>query len=169
MVVTDEETGVKVGAEEGVLPPDTVLVVEPSDFILTDAAGKYTAFDISLENGGVKIQPNGKVQVSIPVPTDYDKGRLTVYHVAEDGIKTELPCTVIGDAVTFETDHFSLYVVAEKATAQMAGDNSLPDEKNDGSPVLWIVLGAALAAATGGGFALWWVKFRKKPEPDPEQ
>ncbi len=163
IVLTDDETGVKLGAKEGVLPPDATLVVEPSDFVLTDATGKFAAFDISLESGGVKIQPNGKVQVSIPVPSDYDMERLTVYHIAEDGTKTELPCAVTGGAVTFETDHFSLYVVAEKDAAQMAGEN------NGGSLVIWIVVSIVLAAGAGCGFALWWFKLRKKPAADPEQ
>lgn len=162
VVVTDEETGVKVGAEEGVLPPDTTLVVEPSNFVLTDTAGKFTAFDISLENGGAKIQPDGKVQVSIPIPAGYDRERLTVYHIAEDGTKTELLCAVTGDVITFETDHFSLYVVAEKAT-----DNNALSGKS-GNLALWIILGFVLVAATGGAFALWWFKFRKKPETAPE-
>ena len=167
VVMTDEETGIKIGAEEGVLPPDTSLVVKPSNFVLTDAAGKFTAFDISLDNGGAKIQPNGKVQVSIPVPADYDRERLTVYHIAEDGTKSELPCSVSGDTITFETDHFSLYVVAEKA----ADDNTLsggePNQKS-GSPVIWIALGIVLVVAAGGAFALWWFKLRKKSEADPE-
>ena len=168
VVVTDEETGIKIGAEEGVLPPDTTLVVEPSSFVLTDAAGKFTAFDISLENGGTKIQPDGKVQVSVPIPAGYDRERLTVYHIADDGTRTELPSTIVEDTITFETDHFSLYVVAEKAAAD---ENALPGgepNQKSGNPVIWIVLGIILVAAAGGAFALWWFKFRKKPAPDPE-
>lgn len=166
VVITDEETGIKLGAAEGVVPSDTALVVKPSNFVLEDAAGKFAAFDISLENGGAKIQPNGKVQVSIPVPAGYDKERLTIYHIADDGTKTELPCTVTGDAVTFETDHFSLYVLAEKAAVQTADDTPQPSKKGS-SPVVWIVLVIVLIAAAGG-FVLWWFKLRKKPEIDSE-
>lgn len=165
VVLTDGETGIQLGAEEGVLPPDTALVVKPSDFVLTDAAGQFTAFDISLENGGARIQPDGRVQVSIPIPAGYDRKRLAVYHIAEDGTRTELPSAVVGEAITFETAHFSLYVVAEKAAAQAAGVASLPGGKpaeKGGSPVIWIILCVVLAAAAGGGFALWYVKFRKK-------
>lgn len=165
VVLTDEETGIQLGAEEGVLPPDTALVVKPSDFVLTDAAGQFTAFDISLENGGARIQPDGRVQVSIPIPAGYDRERLAVYHIAEDGTRTELPSAVVGDAITFETAHFSLYVVAEKAAAQAAGVASLPGgepAEKGGSPAIWIILCVVLAAAAGGGFALWYVKFRKK-------
>lgn len=157
VVMTDEETGIQIGAKEGVLPADTTLVVTPSHFVLADAAGKYAAFDISLENSGAKIQPNGKVQVTMPIPADYDRERLTIYYVAEDGTKTELPCSVSGDTITFETDHFSLYVLAEKTADATA---STP-EKTGNSPWLWIALGVVLVAVAGGGFALWWFKIRK--------
>lgn len=150
--VADKKTGVKISAEEGVLPPDTQLVVAPADYKLADAAGKFVAFDISLENGGGKIQPDGRVRVSIPIPDGYDRDRLTVYYIAEDGAKAEMPSAVAGNTITFETDHFSLYVVTEKTAVQTTG----------GSPVLWIVLGIVLLAAAGGGFALWWFKFRRK-------
>ncbi len=112
--LTDEETGVQVEAAAGVLPAETVLTVEPSTYKL-EGVQHYTAFDISLERDGVKVQPNGKVKVTLPIPAGYDKAKLTVYRVEADGSKTELPCTVNGDAVTFETDHFSVYLLAEKA------------------------------------------------------
>ena len=168
VVMTDEETGIKIGAAEGVLPSDTSLVVKPSNFVLTDAAGKFTAFDISLESGGAKIQPNGKVQVSIPIPAGYDKTRLTIYCIADDGAKTELPSSVNGNTITFETNHFSTYVVAEKAVAHKIGNHSQLDEKTGGNPVAWIVLGIVLVAVAGGGFALWWFKLRKKSPTNPE-
>lgn len=171
VVITDEESGIKLGAAEGVLPPDTALVVKPSNFVLEDADGKFAAFDISLENGGAKIQPNGKVQVSIPVPAGYDKERLTVYHIADDGTKTELSCTITGDAVTFETDHFSLYVLAEKASVQTADDTPQPDGNGNpkgGSQVVLIIVIVVLIAVAGGGFALWRFKLRKKTEIDSE-
>ncbi len=172
VVLIDEETGLKLGAAAETVPSDTVLVVKPSDFVLEDAAGKFTAFDISLENGGVRIQPDGKVQVSIPIPAGYDKKRLTVYHIDGD-VKTELPCMVAEDSVTFETDHFSLYVLAEKAvvqtpvegTVQQPGERSSP--KGDG-PVVWLALGVAVVVAAGGGVVFWRSKSRKKPENDAE-
>lgn len=74
MTVADEQTGVKLTAQEGILPENVVLVVQPSDYVLPDAAGKFTAFDLSLEKDGVKkIQPNGKVQVPSPFQKDMTK------------------------------------------------------------------------------------------------
>ncbi len=153
----DEETGVQLEAAAGVLPPEAVLTVEPvesPDFAL-DGADKYTAFDISLEINGSKIQPNGKVKVTLPIPAGYDKAKLTVYRVEADGSKTELPCTVNGDAVTFETDHFSVYLLAEKSTTpateatestESTEDAATPPMGENGALVLWSTLFACAAA-----------------------
>lgn len=151
VTVTDAETGVEVSAEAGVLPENTVLVVKPSDYVLQDADGKFAAFDITLEKDFVKIQPNGKVRVSIPIPIGYDKEHLTIYRITDDGVRTALPSTVEGDRIVFETDHFSLYVIAETATGGQSGGKNT---------VMWISLSVLLLALLLGGVALWHFKFR---------
>lgn len=152
ITVADGQTGVKLTAQQGILPENVVLVVQPSDYVLPDAAGKFAAFDLSLEKDGVKIQPNGKVQVSIPIPEGYDKTRLAVYYIGENGEKTERPSVVKDDAILFETDHFSLYVVAEKEAA-------VPPKTGDGSGN-YILLAMILAA--GSGIAMRRLQTRKK-------
>ncbi len=144
--LTDAKTGVSLSAAEDVLPADTVLVVVPSDYNPENIAGKFVAFDISLEKDGVKIQPNGKVKVTLPIPAGYDKAKLTVYRVEADGSKTELPCTVNGDAVTFETDHFSVYLLAEKAATpateatESTEDAATPPMGENGALPLFLTL-----------------------------
>lgn len=114
---------------------------------------KFFVYDITLHSGEAAVQPNGKVLVTLPIPADYDKEKLAVYYVADDGVKTELPCTVDGDSVSFETDHFSTYVLAEKAAEQAPSHLGL---------ILGIV-GAAVVIA-GAGIAVYFLKFRKKTE-----
>ncbi len=159
LVLENSETGITVGADEGVIPSGSVLTAKPSDYVLKDPAGKFAAFDLTLENGGVAVQPNGKVQVAIPIPDGFDKSRLTVYRVEESDDLTELPCAVAGDTVTFETDHFSVYVVAEtgKQTAAAVA------KAGKRSPLPWILGGAGVLLAAGCAFLLLWrFKFRKK-------
>lgn len=152
ITVADGQTGVKLTAKEGILPENVVLVVQPSDYVLPDAAGKFAAFDLSLEKDGVKIQPNGKVQVSIPIPEGYDKTRLAVYSIGENGEKTKLSSVVKDDAILFETDHFGLYVVAEKEAA-------IPPKTGDDSGN-YILLAMILAA--GSGIAMRRLQTRKR-------
>ena len=85
-------------------------------------------------------QLNGKVKISIPVPDNFDKSNLVVYRVEEDGTKIEYTVTVNGDVATFETDHFSIYVLAEKETTQNTENTvkpsttTTPEHKKDDTP-----------------------------------
>lgn len=162
VVLTDEASGVKLGAAEGVLPQGAALkaeaISEGEVFLrvqeaLQDVSEKFYVYDITLHSGEAAVQPNGKVLVTLPIPADYNKDNLAVYYVADDGAKTELSCTVDGDSVTFETDHFSTYVLAEKTAEAPASHLGL---------ILGIV-GAILVIA-GAGVAVYFVKFRKKNE-----
>ena len=125
---------------------------------MTEIADRFSVFDFALESGGVRVQPNGKVTVSIPIPEGYDRSRLAIYYMDENGVKTELPCAVDGDSVTFETDHFSTYVVAEKSAAVIASERAsseaaaAEDQPAEGSApsALWITLGILGAVLVAG-------------------
>lgn len=66
-------------------------------------------YDISLEKEGVKVQPNGKILVSVPVLIaeilEYD-----VYHILADGSVESIVSTVVDGMITFETESFSDFV-----------------------------------------------------------
>lgn len=161
VTVTDKDLSIRIDAEDGVLPAGTAIkaeaVSEGEVFTrvqeaLKDVSDKFSVYDIALISGEAKIQPNGKVSVTLPIPADYDKNSLAVYYVAGDGAKTELDSKVDGDSVTFETDHFSTYVLAEKTAEKPAGH-------------LGLILGIVGAVAVVGiGVTVYFVKFRKKSE-----
>lgn len=141
--LTDSTTDIKLETSEGVIPSNTVLEVAPItegttyNTVKTALANisKFKIFDITLKSNGVAIQPNGKVKISIPVPTEFDKSKLVVYRIADNGDKTEYAVTVNGDVATFETDHFSTYVLAEKETTQNTENtNNTTDRKKDDTP-----------------------------------
>lgn len=136
----DTETNIKLETANGVIPENTVLkVASITEGTTLDTVKKALSevknikvFDINLLSNGAKIQPNGKVKISIPIPSDIDKSKLAVYRVADNGDKTEYAVTINGDVATFETDHFSIYVLAEKETnnSNQSGttDTSKPQE-----------------------------------------
>ena len=140
VTTTDTKTNIKLEAVAGAVPSDTVLEVAPitegTTYNTVKTAltniNKFKVFDINLLSNGAKIQPNGKVKISIPVPTDMNKSNLVVYRVAENGTKTEYKVTTEGNNATFETDHFSIYVLAEK-TAETTPSNT-DDRKKDETP-----------------------------------
>lgn len=143
VINTDTTTNIKLNAEAGIVPSNTVLEVAPISegttyntvkTALTNI-NKFKVYDINLLSNGTKIQPNGKVKISIPVPTDMNKSNLVVYRVADNGTKTEYKVTTEGDYATFETDHFSMYVLAEKtAETTTTPPSNTDDRKKDDTP-----------------------------------
>ena len=50
-----------------------------------DKNGKIYVYDISVIKDGVKIQPDGKVKVTVSVPEIDTSKTYTVYHIKQDG------------------------------------------------------------------------------------
>ena len=156
IVIDDEETGIRLEASEGVVPSDTVLKTEKVtdgenftivDKALTDTADKWVAYDIRLLSDNAEIQPNGKVKIAIPRPTELNADKLALFHVAEDGKLPQIPYTLdeATDMVVFETDHFSLYAVAEKIETDSGSSNPLTGYSGQGILPLAILLVAGAA------------------------
>lgn len=160
VVITSKNDEVQIEVESNVVPEGTVLIANKItagvelDAVTESLQGvtdKFCAFDISLENDNVKIQPNGKVKVTISIPVGYDKNKVAVYYIDNEGSKEKLLSTINGEQISFETDHFSTYVIAEV------------EDENNTNPMGWIIpvsIGAVVLA--GGGVCLYIFKIRKK-------
>ena len=70
---------------------------------------KMVTIDISVESGGVKVQPDGKVKVSVPAPIEGVKDYL-VLHVRSETEVERLDCEFKDGKVIFETDSFSPFL-----------------------------------------------------------
>ncbi|MCI8470665.1 MAG: hypothetical protein HFJ35_04165 [Clostridia bacterium] len=163
--LNDKETNITLEAKDGVVPKDTILVVNTINnnyynyqqlANIFHNSKNFKMFDIRLESNGVAIQPNGKVKISVPIPAEFDKSNLVVYRVEENGDKIEYTVTVNGDVATFETDHFSTYVLAEKETTQNTENtNNTTDRKKDDTPKtgtissIYFMIPVAVISATG--------------------
>lgn len=133
---TDKDTKIKLDTTSAVVPKGTTLVAEKVTSgdnynvvvkAVENEVDKLVLYDINLINNNVKIQPNGKVKVSIPVPAGFDVSKIVVFRVADDGTKTKLDITVKDGYIIFETDHFSNYVVGEEKTNTTAEETSKAD------------------------------------------
>lgn len=169
--LTDSTTDIKLETSEGVIPSNTVLevasITEGTTYNTVKTAlaniSKFKIFDITLKSNGVAIQPNGKVKISIPVPTEFDKSKLVVYRVEDNGDKTEYAVTVNGDVATFETDHFSTYVLAEKEVTQSTENtNNKTDRKKDDTPKTGTTAGIYFMIPVAIISALGIMAFRRK-------
>jgi hypothetical protein len=98
---------------------------------------KVKLFDISLLKAGAKVQPNGSVEVSVPIPAYFDKSQLAIYYVSDDGkTKEKLDGKVVGDTYVFTTTHFSYYaLVAGNATIPETGTPGTQNPTTSESPV----------------------------------
>lgn len=112
-------------------------------------------FEVSVEKDGVKVQPNGKVKVTIPVSgdlTDYD-----VLHVKSDGSVERLSVTYENGMASFETDSFSKFVFVKKAAPiiddnsgnQGDNDNKGDDNKGDNTPAATCTFSASVEEYAG--------------------
>lgn len=119
--LTDTSTGIELTYDSEVLAENVSLVVSPLTQSVGTAAFKdeysrFSSFDISLQKGNEKVQPNGKVTVKIPLPEGYNAEITAVYYVAASGEKEKLESTYENGFIVFETDHFSEYVLVDEGS-----------------------------------------------------
>ena len=118
-----------------------------------DYAAKIAVFDITLlDKDNVKVQPNGKLQITTEIPAGYNAERVAVYRLSEDGNTfVKLSSKVTDGKVTFETDHFSTYMIVEEKENVAAPSPVVPEDKvdtADSSNVFVYVLMLLLAGMT---------------------
>jgi LPXTG-motif cell wall-anchored protein len=112
-------------------------------------------YQITLNQKGVSIEPNGKVRVTLPLSAEL-KGHknLQIVRIGDDGTIKPMRTVCDGTNITFETDHFSTYGIVEipqaaaKSTAQQ--ETSSP-QTGDNSPIQLL---AVLTLSTAGAIAL---------------
>ena len=119
---------VVVPENEDILPEGTeinVTIVETTEDSIT--------FDISLENNGTEVQPNGNVTVKIPVPADMNTNGLSVYRAEDDGTYTNMNAVYEDGYMVFTTDHFSIYILtSEDLTNPSEPECNHADNDGDG-------------------------------------
>lgn len=74
-------------------------------------SAKIAIFDIAITKNGKKVQPDGKVKITLPIPFEATNGYVT-YHIKGEKTVEELSTTVNGDKISFETTSFSYFIVA---------------------------------------------------------
>lgn len=71
-------------------------------------------YDINAFLGDEKVQPNAAVEVTFPVPKNFDsfKHNIEVYYVSDDGRAEKIDASVAEGKVVAKLSHFSVYAVA---------------------------------------------------------
>lgn len=76
--------------------------------------GSLIAYDISVVKDGAKVQPNGKVKITLDFSGESENG-YTVYHFKSENETEALSATVADGKLTFETSSFSVFIIGENA------------------------------------------------------
>ncbi len=74
--------------------------------------GEVSIYDIFVAKDGIEVQPNGKVKITLPAPFESENGYVT-FHVKDDDSVETLVTTYAEGKISFETDSFSCFVIAE--------------------------------------------------------
>ncbi|MBE6635599.1 MAG: hypothetical protein E7617_05305 [Ruminococcaceae bacterium] len=87
--------------------------------LLRNESKKYKVYDITMLRGNDIVQPKSPVKVTILIPQNFLVRNTVVYYITPEG-----KCQIIKNAtivevderrtISFETDHFSLYAIAER-------------------------------------------------------
>ena len=133
VILRTDSNRITVTTTNAVLDSDTTLIadelsIEAKDIINNTAAnvGIYdmdnaVLYDIYLEKDGQKIQPNGEVTVSIPVPGTMDAEKCSVLHIDDAGNVTDMHAVYENGYMVFTTNHFSYYALVEGASGVAVG------------------------------------------------
>ena len=70
------------------------------------------SFSLYDENNNL-VEPESKVTVNIKLPTDMNYDKIRLLYIADDFSKQELEYSIHDNTLSFETDHFSTYVITE--------------------------------------------------------
>ncbi len=135
--IEDKETGIRIYADENVFTEEVSLVVTPihqgdegydaAAKVLDNTGKKFQLFEIHFENQkGETVQPNSKVSVSYPIPTDYNVDKLAVYRINEDGTKTRINGSAEGSCFTVVQKSFSTYALVEEGSTSSAATPIAP-------------------------------------------
>ncbi len=139
------EKDITVTSKESSIPLDTMIIANIIDKdskeyqIIKKSINQNNlhSLDITLfsnvKNSKITKLENGIFEVTMPVPTDLEGKNLAIYYVTEDGKIEEHEVTIKDGYATFQTNHFSIYTLAEKT-------NSIVNPKTGDNISLYIIL-----------------------------
>lgn len=122
LALVEKETKIKLDATTKNVPEGTELKAEAVKsgkvYEMVEKAlenvNKFVLYDINLLSEDAKVQPEGKVKLSLPIPEGYDASKVKVVRITDEGKVIDYETTVKDGFATIETDHFSNYAVVEQ-------------------------------------------------------
>lgn len=139
---SDDTTGIKASAEEGVIEEGAQLSAAA---VADKTNDKNFTYEISFKKDGKEVQPNGAVTVKIPVPEAIKDKTIYVYRV-EESKYYDMGAKLENGFVVFETDHFSEYIVTTEKLEDAVKPSDPGKNPNTGIPVGILGIAAVVGA-----------------------
>ncbi len=122
VVLRNASYGAIIAADEGVLPDTVQLKVESTNVtdavnrrvqqVISESYGVVASYDVTLLVNGEEAQPEGTIEIGLPIPVEYENAMIHIVHVQEDG-NIELHETRRSGGVAYaKVDHLSIYSIA---------------------------------------------------------
>lgn len=168
VVLRNASYGAIVAAEEGILPDSVQLVVEKTNVtdavnsrvkqVISENFGVVTSYDVKLLVNGEEAQPEGTIEIGLPIPVEYENAMIYIVHVQEDG-NIELYETRRSGGIAYaKVEHLSVYSIT--APVEFAEEK----EPFPWKPVVYTL------AVTVTGLGIWLIyKSRKEKREDGMQ
>ena len=160
----DKNTGIRVNAPANTFKEKVELVVNTikagskeyknAEKALEKTGKKFKLFELHFENAaGTEIQPDGKVTVKYPIPEGYDKDKIAVYRINDNGTKTKMVGAVKGGFIEITQNHFSYYAIVEEGSTITDAENTAivngnaPKTGDTAAMMPWMLLALAAGSA----------------------
>lgn len=149
----DLDTNVEINTDSSSVPLDTLVQVDKiedgKDFEKIKDILRFhntDSFDLKLHsfsgNRYIEKLDNGNFRVRIPIKEELKGKKLSVYYIDDNGKKHEHEVKIEGDYACFDTNHFSIYTLAD--TESVITDNvtneTSPKTGDGTNTTLWILL-----------------------------
>lgn len=165
VVLRNASYGAVIAAEEGILPESVQLRVESTNVtdavnrrvqqVISDSYGVVASYDVTLLVNGEETQPDGTIEIGLPIPVEYENAMLHIVHVLEDG-NIELYETRRSGGIAYaKVDHLSVYSIAAPVEFE---------EEKTQFPWLPVVYSLAVGMTGLGCFLIYKAKKEKRED-----
>ena len=165
VVLKNAVYGVMVSTDEEVLPENVQLLVEQTGTtdasermvkqIINENYGLVAAYNVTLLSDGQEIQPDGEIEIGLPIPAAYENSIVQVVCLQEDGSVETFETRRSGGEAYIKTNHLSVYAIAA------------PTEYSEGKKAFpWLAVAYSTAVVLAGIGILLLRRSKKKREDE---
>jgi len=122
VVLRNATFGTVLSADEGVLPEGVQLKVQQTKVsdsaehtvkqVISESYGVVASYDLTLLINGEETQPEGEIEIGLPIPADYENSLLRIVHIQEDGTVEVYDTRRSSGMAYAKVGHLSVYSIA---------------------------------------------------------